>query len=194
VEEAWQTLLDLQQQGKIKWAGVSNYSAAQLRRATALGPVSSLQPRYSLLNRQIEEEGQLDWCGANNCGIVCYSPMESGLLTGKVTEEWIVNLPDTDWRKHKPDHPVSALLHPPRKEPFLKLVATLGEIAAGSDHTVGQLAVAWTLRRSEVTSAIVGARRPGQIAETVKAGSWALSAEELTAIEAAHKEFLAATA
>ena len=71
---------------------------------------------------------------------------------------------------------------------------TLDEIAAGSDHTVGQLAVAWTLRRSEVTSAIVGARRPGQIAETVKAGSWALSAEELTAIEAAHKEFLAATA
>ena len=194
VEEAWQTLLDLQQQGKIKWAGVSNYSAAQLQRATALGPVSSLQPRYSLLNRQIEEEGQLDWCGANNCGIVCYSPMESGLLTGKVTEEWIANLPDTDWRKHKPDHPVSALLHPPRKEPFLKLVATLGEIAAGSAHTVGQLAVAWTLRRPEVTSAIVGARRPGQIAETVKAGSWALSAEELTAIEAAHKEFLAATA
>ena len=153
-----------------------------------------MQPRYSLLNRQIEEEGQIDWCDANNCGIVCYSPMESGLLTGKVTEEWIANLPDTDWRKHKPDHPVSALLHPPRKEPFLKLVAKLGEIAAGSDHTVGQLAVAWTLRRSEVTSAIVGARRPGQIAETVKAGSWALSAEELTAIEAAHKEFLAATA
>ena len=71
VEEAWQTLLDLQQQGKIKWAGVSNYSAAQLQRATALGTVSSLQPRYSLLNRQIEQEGQLDWCGLNNCGILC---------------------------------------------------------------------------------------------------------------------------
>ena len=101
VEEAWQTLLDLQQQGKIKWAGVSNYSAAQLQRATALGTVSSLQPRYSLLNRQIEQKGQLDWCGLNNCGILCYSPMESGLLTGKVNEEWITNLPDTDWRKHK---------------------------------------------------------------------------------------------
>ena len=120
--------------------------------------------------------------------------MESGLVTGKVTEERIRNLSDTDWRKHKPDHPVSALLHPPRKEPFLKLVAKLGEIAAGSDHTVGQLAVAWTLRLPEVTSAIVGARRLGQITETVKAGSWTLSDEELAAIEAAHTEFLAATA
>ena len=116
--------------------------------------------------------------------------MESGLLTGKVNEEWINNLPDTDWRKHKPDHPVSALLHSPRKEPFLKLVTKLGEIASGSDHTVGQLAVAWVLRRKEVTSAIVGARRPGQITETVRAGKWVLSQEELVAIEAAHAEFL----
>ena len=85
IEEAWQTLLDLQAQGKIRWPGVSNYSASQLGRAAALGPVSSLQPRYSLLNRQIEDEGQMDWCRENNCGIVCYSPMESGLLTGKVT-------------------------------------------------------------------------------------------------------------
>jgi len=94
VEEAWQTLLDLQAQGKIRWPGVSNYSAAQLGRAAALGPVTSLQPRYSLLNRQIEEEGQMDWCRENNCGIVCYSPMESGLLTGKVNHDWIDQLPE----------------------------------------------------------------------------------------------------
>jgi aryl-alcohol dehydrogenase-like predicted oxidoreductase len=189
VEEAWQTLLDLKEQGKIRWPGVSNYSVEQLGRASALGPVSSLQPRYSLLNRQLETEGQLDWCGQNNCGIVCYSPMESGLLTGKVNEEWIANLADTDWRKHKPDHPVASLLHPPKQEPFLKLVSALGEIAAGTGHTVGQLAVAWTLRRAEVTSAIVGARKTGQIAETVKAGDWQLSEEELKAIETAHQEF-----
>jgi aryl-alcohol dehydrogenase-like predicted oxidoreductase len=164
----------------------------QLGRASALGPVSSLQPRYSLLNRQLETEGQLDWCGQNNCGIVCYSPMESGLLTGKVNEEWISKLADTDWRKHKPDHPVASLLHPPKQEPFLKLVNALGEIAEGSGHTVGQLAVAWTLRRPEVTSAIVGARRSGQIAETVKAGDWQLSEEELQVIEAAHQEFTGA--
>jgi aryl-alcohol dehydrogenase-like predicted oxidoreductase len=115
--------------------------------------------------------------------------MESGLLTGKVNEEWIANLADTDWRKHKPDHPVASLLHPPKQDPFLKLVSALGEIAGGSGHTVGQLAVAWTLRRPEITSAIVGARRTGQIAETVKAGDWQLSEEELKAIETAHQEF-----
>jgi aryl-alcohol dehydrogenase-like predicted oxidoreductase len=115
--------------------------------------------------------------------------MESGLLTGKVNEEWIANLADTDWRKHQPDHPVASLLHPPKQDPFLKLVSALGEIAAGSGHTVGQLAVAWTLRRPEITSAIVGARKTGQIAETVKAGDWQLSEEELKAIETAHQEF-----
>ena len=75
VEEAWQTLLDLKTQGKIRWGGVSNYSVSQLERASKLGPISSLQPRYSLLNQQIQDEGQLDWCRNNNCGIVCYSPM-----------------------------------------------------------------------------------------------------------------------
>ena len=183
--------MELKDQGKIKWPGVSNYSEEQLGRASVLGPVSSLQPRYSLLNRQIEAEGQIDWCGQNNCGIVCYSPMESGLLTGKVNKEWIANLADTDWRKHKPDHPVASLLHPPKQEPFLKLVSALGEIAEASGHTVGQLAVAWTLRRPEVTSAIVGARKRGQIAETVKADDWQLNEEELTSIETAYSEFLA---
>jgi len=120
--------------------------------------------------------------------------MESGLLTGKVNEEWIANLADTDWRKHQPNHPVASLLHPPKQEPFLKLVSALGEIAGGSEHTVGQLAVAWTLRRPEITSAIVGARRSGQIAETVKAGDWQLNGEELQAIEVAHEAFLEAVA
>ena len=193
VEEAWQTLLDLKGQGKIRWPGVSNYSVNQLQRAATLGPVSSLQPRYSLLNRQIEAEGQLEWCRRNNCGIVCYSPMESGLLTGKVNEEWIANLADTDWRKHKPDHPVASLLHLPKQVPFLKLVSALGEIAASSGHTVSQLAVAWTLHQFEVTSAIVGARKIGQIAETVKAADWKLNEEELQAIETAHQEFNGAT-
>lgn len=192
VEEAWGTLLDLQQQGKIRWPAVCNYSAGHLARATALGPVTSHQPRYSLLNRQIETNGELDWCRENNCGIVCYSPMESGLLTNKTTAEWIDALPETDWRRHKPDHPVAANIHPPRREPFLKFLGTLDAIAKEAGHTIGQLAVAWTLRRSEVTSAIVGARRPGQITETAQAGDWILTDEELTAIEAAHADFLGA--
>ena len=194
VEEAWQTLLDLKQQGKILWPGVSNYSPAQLARAAALGPVSSLQPRYSMLNRQIEEEGQMDWCRENNCGIVCYSPKESGLLTGKVNREWIDSLPENDWRRHKPDHPVAALLHPPKLEPFLQLVEQLKTIAEPSGHTVSQLAVAWALRRPEVTSAIVGARRKGQIAETVRAAEWSLGQAELDAVTAALDTFSQATA
>jgi aryl-alcohol dehydrogenase-like predicted oxidoreductase len=190
VEEAWQTLLDLQAQGKIRWPGVSNYSASQLGRAAALGPVASLQPRYSLLNRQIETGGQMDWCRENNCGIVCYSPMESGLLTGKVTLEWIDSLPENDWRRHKQeDHPVASLLRPPKLEPFLQLVDQLRAIAEPSGHTVSQLAVAWTLRRPEITSAIVGARRRGQIAETIRAAEWPLGQAEQDAAAAAVDAF-----
>ena len=194
VEEAWQTLLDLKTQGKIRWAGVSNYSVSQLERAAKLGPISSLQPRYSLLNQQIQEEGQLDWCRDNNCGIVCYSPMESGLLTGKVNQEWIDNLPENDWRRHKADHPVAALLRPPKLVPFLKLVEQLNAIANSSGHTVSQLAVSWVLSRNEVTSAIVGARKKGQIAETVQAAEWVLEENELNAISSALDEFRENTA
>ena len=194
IEEAWQTLLDLKTQGKIRWGGVSNYSVSQLERASKLGPISSLQPRYSLLNQQIQDEGQLDWCRNNNCGIVCYSPMESGLLTGKVNQEWIDNLPKNDWRRHKSDHPVASLLHPPKLNPFLKLVEQLDAIANSSGHSVSQLAVSWTLCQREITSAIVGARKKGQIAETVKAAEWALGESELNAISAAIDEFRKNTA
>ena len=133
----------------------------------------------------------MDWCRENNCGIVSYSPMESGLLTNKTTPEWIDALPETDWRQHKPDHPVARNIHPPRREHYLKFLEVLNAIASASGHTIAQLAVAWTLRRPEITSAIVGARRPGQIAETVRAGEWTLAQEELDAIQTALTEFTA---
>lgn len=185
IEEVWQTLLDLKDQGKIRWPGVSNYSVNHLKRVTALGPVSSIQPRYSMLNRQIETEGQLDWCRNNGCGILAYSPMESGLLTAKVSEEWIASLPENDWRQHKRDHPVASLLYPPKKSHFLRLIDQLKVIAAKSGHTISQLAVAWALRFPAVTAAIVGARRKGQIAETVKATEWRLNQDELASVESA---------
>ena len=116
--------------------------------------------------------------------------MESGLLTGKVTREWIDSLPENDWRRHKQeDHPVASLLRPPKLEPFLQLVEKLKVIAEPSGHTVSQLAVAWTLRRPEVTSAIVGARRRGQITETVRAAEWPLGQAELDAAVAAVDTF-----
>ena len=132
----------------------------------------------------------MEWCLENNCGIVCYSPMESGLLTGKVTREWIDNLPENDWRRHKQaDHPVASLLRPPKLEPFLQLVDQLRAIAGPSGHTVSQLAVAWTLRRPEITSAIIGARRKGQIAETVRAAEWPLGQAEQEAVATAMDAF-----
>jgi aryl-alcohol dehydrogenase-like predicted oxidoreductase len=120
--------------------------------------------------------------------------MESGLLTGKVNQEWIDNLPENDWRRHKADHPVAALLRPPKLVPFLKLVEQLTAIANSSGHTVSQLAVSWVLSRNEVTSAIVGARKKGQIAETVQAAEWVLEENELNAISSALDEFRENTA
>lgn len=190
VEEGWQALLDLKAEGKIRWAGVCNFGKDHLETAEALGHVSSNQPMYSLLARDIEKE-VLPWCGSHDTGVVVYSPMHSGFLTGKVSREWHDSLPDNDWRKHKTDHPVvkyvqtdEALAH------FLVFQDALRSIASQSGHTVGQLAVAWALLRPEVTSAIVGARRKGQIGETCKAAEWELSPEEAGAIETALQNFL----
>lgn len=191
IEEAFQTLLNLKKEGKIKWVGVSNFSIEQLERVTRLGHISSLQPPYSLLDREIEEE-ILPWCSKNDTGVIVYSPMHSGLLTGKVTQDWVEHLPDNDWRKNKPDEPRMKYVREPLLEPFLTFVEALKDVAAQSHHTVAQLAVSWVLRREEVTAAIVGARKKGQIAETVQAGSWRLTEEEIQAIEAAYQSFQSA--
>ena len=189
VAEGWQALLDLKEEGKIRHAAVCNFFVDQLDTAEALGHVTSNQPQYSLLDRRIES-GVLDWCRQKSTGLLTYSPMHSGLLTSKVSREWYDSLPDNDWRKHKgSDHPVSRCLQEPNTGPFLDFVGKLGQLASASGHTVGQLAVAWVLSHPEVTSAIVGARKPGQIVETAKAADWELSKDELDAIEAACKEY-----
>ena len=178
LEEGWATIADLIKEGKVRYAGVSNFSVAQLKRVQAIHPVASLQSSYSMLDRDIEKE-LLTYCAANDMGIVAYSPMSTGLLTGKYTRELVASLPDDDWRKEQ---------NPQFQEPALsaniKLVDGLRPIAERNGKTVAQLAVAWVLRRPEVTAAIVGARRPSHIEETVVAGNWALSSAEIAEIEA----------
>lgn len=176
IDEAFLALLKLKDQGKIRYAAVSNFSAAQLEQVAKHGPITSLQSPYSLLKRDIEAN-ELPWCQAHNCGVLAYSPMQCGLLTGKVTEEWVKNLPSDDWRKRK-----NKLFQQPELGRILTFVDKLKDIAASSGHTAAQLAIAWTLQHSAVTSAIVGARRPEQIEETVKAADWKFSDAERAGI------------
>jgi aryl-alcohol dehydrogenase-like predicted oxidoreductase len=177
IEEAWGVIADLIQEGKVRYGGVSNFSVEQLKRAQAIHPVASLQPPYNMLRRGIEEE-LLAYCAANDIGVIAYSPMQAGLLTGKFTKERVANLPDDDWRKRDPS------FREPELSANLALVQKLRPIAERNGRTVAQLAVAWVLRRPEVTAAIVGARRPSQIEETAPAGDWVLSEEDVAEIGA----------
>ncbi len=176
IEEGWQTLVELKQQGKVREIGVSNHSVEQMQRLQAIHPIASLQPPYSLLRRDIEAR-ILPFCGQVNIGVVCYSPMQKGLLTGKFTLERAQNLSSKDHRCRDPQ------FQSPQIEKHLRLVEGLRSIAAEHSKTVAQLAIAWTLRRPEVTSAIVGSRSPKQVAETAAAGDWQLDAATVQAIE-----------
>ena len=176
IEEGWQTLVDLKQQGKVREIGVSNHSVAQLARLQAIHPVAFLQPPYSLLTTEIEKE-ILPYCAEHKVGVVCYSPMYKGLLTGKFSLERAANLPQNDHRSRDPR------FQPPQIEAHLGLIDCLKPMAARHGRSMAELAIAWVLRRPEVTSAIVGARRPSQVAEIVKAGDWVLTDEELETIE-----------
>jgi len=176
IEEAWSTMADLTKEGKVRYAGVSNFSVEQLKRVQPIHPVTFLQSPYSIFERDIEEE-LLDYCSANNIGVMAYSPLQRGLLTGKFTRERVQHLPEDDLRREDPHFQELEL------GANLKLVEGLRSIAEKSGRTVAQLAIAWVLRRSEVTSAIVGARHPFQIEETAVAGEWMLSREDIAAID-----------
>jgi aryl-alcohol dehydrogenase-like predicted oxidoreductase len=177
LEEGWSAIADLIKEGKVRYGGVSNMSVAQMERLQAIAPIASLQPPYSMVRRDIEDE-ILPFCAAHNIGVIVYSPMQAGLLTGKVTREWAAALPADDWRRR------SAAFQEPQLGANIELVEGLRGVAERSGRSVGELAIAWTLRRPEVTSAIVGARRPTQIEETAAGGDWPLTAEEIAEIEA----------
>lgn len=176
IEEAWAAIAELIAEGKVRYGGVSNFGVEQLKRIQPIHPVASLQPPYNMLERGIEDE-LLPYCAEHDIGVVAYSPMQSGMLTGKYDRESIEAMPDEDWRKdstHFTELELSA---------NLRLIEGLRPIAERNDRTLPQLAIAWVLERPEVTAAIVGARRPEQIEETVVAGTWSLSKEDLQEVE-----------
>ena len=176
IEEGWGAIADLIREGKVRYGGVSNFSIEQLRRILPIHPVASLQPPYSMIRRDIESE-LLPFCAAHDIGVIVYSPMQSGILTGRFTRERVANLPDSDWRKRAPS------FLDPQLGANLALVERLRPLAERQKRTVAQLAIAWTLRRLEVTAAIVGARRADQIEETAPASDWVLSEDDIAAIE-----------
>ena len=181
VEEGWGVIADLVKEGKVRYGGVSNFSVAQLKRAQPIHAVASLQPPYSMLRRGVEDE-LLSYCAANDIGVVAYSPMQAGLLTGKFSRERVASLADTDWRKRNP------LFNEPQLSANLVLVERLRPIAGRNGITPAQLAIAWVLRRPEVTAAIVGGRRPAQVEEVAPAGDVELPAEDLAEIRALLEE------
>ncbi len=176
LEEGWATLSALKQEGKVRWIGVSNFDVEQLRRAQAIAPVTSLQPRYSLLHREVEDQ-ILPYCRREGVGVIVYSPMASGLLTGAMTRERSARLPNDDWRKGQSD------FSEPNLSRNLALVDRLAQIAQRHGRTTGEVAVAWTLHNPAVTGAIVGARNARQAEGVMRAGDVRLSDEEVREIE-----------
>ncbi len=176
LEEGWSTLADLKREGKVRRIGVSNFNVQQLRRAQAIAPVTSLQPRYSLVHREIENE-ILPYCLNEGIGVIVYSPMASGLLTGAITRERAVSLPEDDWRRGHPDFTEPNLSH------NLALVERMREIAKDHNRAVGEVAIAWTLRHPAVTGAIVGARNARQAEGVMRAGELRLTEDEVNEIE-----------
>jgi aryl-alcohol dehydrogenase-like predicted oxidoreductase len=176
LEEGWSTLADLKREGKLGWIGVSNFNVSQLKRAQAIAPVTSLQPPYSLVHREVEDE-ILPYCLREGIGVIVYSPMASGLLTGAMTRERAARLPQDDWRKSNPD------FTEPNLSRNLALVDRLREIAKHRNQSVGEVAVSWTLRNPAVTGAIVGARNAKQAEGVMPAGDLRLDDKEVSEIE-----------
>lgn len=175
IEEGWAALAQFQQEGKLRYIGVSNFSLAQMQRIAPIAPITSLQPPYSLIKPAVEQE-ILPYCEAESIGVIVYSPMQSGLLTGRMTAERIANLPDDDWRKRSDE------FQPPRLARNLELVELLRQIGQPHGRSPGEVAIAWTLRQPAVTAAIVGGRSAEQVAGIIGAAEFRLDAAELAQI------------
>ena len=175
IEEGWTTMAELQREGKVRWIGVSNFSIAQMERVSRIAPVTSLQPPYSMINRNYEAE-VLPWCKGHNIGVINYSPMVSGLLTGAMTKERIAAFPEDDFRKRAKNF----------QEPLLSRNLAIADLLKqiGSRHGVsaGVVAIAWTLHNPAVTAAIVGGRSAKQVEGVLPAATFRLSDQEFAEI------------
>ena len=177
IEEGWTEMAKLKEQGKVRHIGVSNFNADQMKRAQTIAPITSLQPPYSLLSPEIEES-ILPYAAQNNIGVIVYSPMKSGLLTGAMTRERIAAMPDDDFRKRTPQ------FQEPKLTKNLELVERMREMGKRHGRTPGEVAIAWTLRRPEVTAAIVGMRSAKQVDGVIGAMDFRLTPEEISELEA----------
>ena len=181
VEEGWSTLARLQEEGKVRWIGVSNFSATQLERCRRIAPVTSLQPPYSAISPEIESE-ILPYCQAHGLGVIVYSPMKSGLLTGKMTRERVAAFPQDDFRKRVP------AFQEPQLSRNLELAAAMRRIGERRGAGAGVVAIAWTLRHPAVTAAIVGMRSAAQAEGVLAALDFTLSDSEIAEIESFRQE------
>lgn len=175
IEEGWAQLERFRRQGKVRWIGVSNFSVEQMKKVQAIAPITSLQPPYSMLRRAIEAE-ILPYVQASGMGVIHYSPMVSGLLTGKITRERVAALPADDWRRRGVE------FNEPRLSRNLELVELLRRIGNGHGVAPGVVAVAWTLHHPAVTAAIVGGRSAQQVEQMAAALNFRLSDEEYAQI------------
>jgi aryl-alcohol dehydrogenase-like predicted oxidoreductase len=178
IEEGWGELVALKKAGKIRHVGVSNFKVEDMERASALAPVETLQPPYSLLRRTIEAE-TLPYCLAHQVGVIVYSPMQAGLLSGKMSVERVTSLPGDDWRTRTPE------FQEPRLSKNLQFVEVLRRVGTRHGRSPGEVAVAWVLRNPAVTAAIVGFRRPQQVEQMVGAADLPLTDNDVHEIEGA---------
>ena len=176
LEEGWGAMAQLQKEGKVRWIGVSNFHVEEMRRAQPIAPITSLQPPYSLVRREVEQT-TLPYCRSEGLGVIVYSPMASGLLTGAMTRERAASLPASDWRSRDVE------FHEPRLSKNLALVERLREVGQRHGRPPGQVAIAWALRNPVVTGAIVGARSARQVEGNVGAAELYLTDEEIAEIE-----------
>jgi aryl-alcohol dehydrogenase-like predicted oxidoreductase len=176
IEEGWAALAELKEQGLARHIGVSNFDADQLRVIQQIAPVETLQPQYSLIERDIEQ-GILPFTTREGIGVIAYSPMGSGMLSGGMTRERVDRLPENDWRTR------DARFNEPALSQNLDLVERLKTVADRYDTTPGAIAVAWTLRNPSVDGAIVGFRRPDQVDPILPAAGLELTDQDVAEIE-----------